>query len=61
VTSQDILDALKVLSRTTRDDMVRLFDEQRWPVSIRKRDAVRDLIGIAVERIEAQHQPGLPL
>jgi len=50
----EIIAALKVLARVDRDDMVRLILAEQWPVPIRRRDSVRNMVGLALDHVSGQ-------
>jgi len=50
----EIIAALKILARVDRDDMVRLILAEQWPVPIRRRDSVRNMVGLALDHVSGQ-------
>jgi hypothetical protein len=54
VKPDEIIEALKILARVDRTDMVRLIQEKRWPIPIRRRDSARNMIGLALDHVGGQ-------
>jgi hypothetical protein len=54
VNPDEIIAALRVLARVERTDMVRLIQDERWPIPIRRRDSARNMIGLALDHVAGQ-------
>ena len=51
VSQEQIKAALRVLARVDRTDMLRLIETERYPVIVRRRDSVRNMIGLVLDHV----------